>query len=154
MLEAAAMNTWDRVLGKIEAKVNTRSFSTWFRPTQQLHEDAATLSVRVPNSWFVEWLNTNYLALIQDALKEARKPYLFGPILDSTGVTRSKWLLAPQQTEDRDGPEGRFESLHRKLSLGKFGGIREKPSNSSGLTMAGRLGSGTIECNPRQRHRS
>ncbi len=74
MLEASLGNTWDRVLGRIESKVNSRSFSTWFKPTQLLTEDAASLSVRVPNSWFAEWLNTNFLPLIQDALKEIERP--------------------------------------------------------------------------------
>ena len=65
-------NIWDRVLGKIESRVNAHSFSTWFRPTRYESEDAASLRVRVPNSWFAEWLRTNYLPLIQDALRERR----------------------------------------------------------------------------------
>ncbi|MBZ5639731.1 MAG: chromosomal replication initiator protein DnaA [Acidobacteriia bacterium] len=73
-MEASVGNTWDRVLGRIESKVNSRSFSTWFKPTQLLTEDAASLSVRVPNTWFAEWLNTNFLPLIQDALKEIERP--------------------------------------------------------------------------------
>ena len=48
-------NTWDRVLGKIESKVSPHSFGTWFRPTSFLTEDASSISVRVPNSWFAEW---------------------------------------------------------------------------------------------------
>ncbi len=74
MLEPSSHNTWDRVLGRIESKVNARSFSTWFKPTQLLSEDAEGLSVRVPNSWFAEWLNTNYLSMIQDALREIERP--------------------------------------------------------------------------------
>jgi chromosomal replication initiator protein len=74
VLEVSSGNTWDRVLGRIESKVNSRSFSTWFKPTHLLTEDAASLSVRVPNSWFAEWLNTNFLPLIQDALREIERP--------------------------------------------------------------------------------
>jgi chromosomal replication initiator protein len=74
VLEPSSTNTWDRVLGRIESKVNARSFSTWFKPTHLVGEDAASLSVRVPNNWFAEWLNTNYLPLIQDALKEIERP--------------------------------------------------------------------------------
>jgi len=68
------MNTWERALGKIESKVNPHHFSTWFRPTQQLSEDAASLTVRVPNSWYAEWLQANYLSVIQDALREIDRP--------------------------------------------------------------------------------
>jgi len=69
-------NTWDRVLGKIESRVNAHSFSTWFRPTHYVDEDAARLKVRVPNTWFAEWLRTNYLPLIEDALREIERPGL------------------------------------------------------------------------------
>jgi chromosomal replication initiator protein len=76
MQHDAERNTWDRVLGRIESKVNSHSFSTWFRPTQFLREDAASLRVWVPNTWFAEWLKTNYLPLIQDALTELQRPGL------------------------------------------------------------------------------
>ena len=121
MLEAAAMNTWDRVLGKIEAKVNTRSFSTWFRPTQQLREDGATLSVRVPNSWFVEWLNTNYLSLIQDALKEIERPgmtvkFLPEPSSDAPAPRQS----APAPEPSPASPEGGGPWLNPRYTFDSF----------------------------------
>ncbi|MCP3982664.1 MAG: chromosomal replication initiator protein DnaA [bacterium] len=67
-------NTWVKVLGRIEPKVSSHSFSTWFKPTCYVGEDAASVSVRVPNAWFAEWLKTNYSALIQDALRELQRP--------------------------------------------------------------------------------
>jgi chromosomal replication initiator protein len=67
-------NTWDEVLGKIAPKVNAHSFSTWFKPTRFVEEDASSLRVQVPNGWFAEWLRTNYLPLIQDALREIARP--------------------------------------------------------------------------------
>jgi len=69
-------NIWDRVLGKIETRVNAHSFKTWFRPTHLVSENDASLRVRVPNSWFAEWLQTNYLPVIQDVLREIDRPGL------------------------------------------------------------------------------
>ncbi len=69
-------NIWDRVLGKIETRVNAHSFKTWFRPTHLVSQDDASLRVRVPNSWFAEWLQTNYLPVIQDVLREIERPGL------------------------------------------------------------------------------
>jgi chromosomal replication initiator protein len=69
-------NIWDRVLGRIEARVNAHSFKTWFRPTHLVSENDASLRVRVPNSWFAEWLQTNYLPVIQDVLREIERPGL------------------------------------------------------------------------------
>jgi chromosomal replication initiator protein len=54
--------------------VNAHSFSTWFKPTRFVEEDASSLRVQVPNNWFAEWLRTNYLPLIQDALREIARP--------------------------------------------------------------------------------
>jgi chromosomal replication initiator protein len=76
MAQNVERNTWDRVLGKIETRVNPHSFSTWFRPTYFVQEDSASLFVRVPNTWFAEWLRTNYLSVIQDALREIERPGL------------------------------------------------------------------------------
>ena len=78
-------NLWDRVLGKIETRVNAHSFSTWFRPTRFVSEDAASLHVRVPNAWFAEWLKTNYLSLIEDALREVERPGLAVEFLAERG---------------------------------------------------------------------
>jgi chromosomal replication initiator protein len=76
MEQTSDRNIWDRVLGKIEARVNAHSFKTWFRPTHLVSENDASLRVRVPNSWFAEWLQTNYLPVIQDVLREIERPGL------------------------------------------------------------------------------
>ncbi len=77
MLEAGGpRDTWQRALDVIESKVNAHSFSTWFKPTQFIAEDAATLRVRVPNGWFAEWLRTNYSILIRNTLRELERPGL------------------------------------------------------------------------------
>jgi len=76
MEQSPSANTWNRVLGKLESRVNAHSFSTWFRPTHFVSEDAASLRIRVPNTWFAEWLRTNYLPLIQDALRDIERPGL------------------------------------------------------------------------------
>jgi len=70
------MNTWDQVLGRIEGRVSRHSFSTWFKPTQFHGENAASVTVKVPNTWFAEWLETNYSQLIQDCLREVARPGL------------------------------------------------------------------------------
>ena len=69
-------NTWERALGKIGTRISSRSFSTWFKPTAFVQEDDASLTVRVPSTWFAEWLRTNYSSVIQDALRELQRPGL------------------------------------------------------------------------------
>ena len=84
MQRAASKNTWDRVLGKIESKVSSHSFSTWFKPTRFLSEDDSSVRVSVPNNWFAEWLRTNYSTLIQDALRAMERPGLSVDFLPAT----------------------------------------------------------------------
>ncbi len=74
MVDEMAKNTWDRVLGRIETKVNPRSFNTWFKPTHLVGEEGGALRVRVPNTWYVEWLQSNYRSVIEEALRELELP--------------------------------------------------------------------------------
>ncbi len=64
------MNLWDRVLARVESKLNRHSFATWFRPTQFLQQQGETLFVRVPSAQFKDWLDKNYRGVIDEALAE------------------------------------------------------------------------------------
>jgi len=75
-LEHLPKNTWDRVLGRIEGKVSPHSFKTWFKPTHFMTEDGRQVRVSVPNNWFAEWLKTNYIGVIREALHETDQPHL------------------------------------------------------------------------------
>ena len=67
------MNLWDQILSRVETKVNRHSFYTWFKPTSFIGEDAAALTVRVPNGLFKDWLTKHYSGVINEALGEVRK---------------------------------------------------------------------------------
>ncbi len=65
---------WDRVLARVEAKVNRHSFATWFRPTSYIALDSGRLRVAVPNTQFREWLTKNYQGVLAEALTEVGHP--------------------------------------------------------------------------------
>src|SRR6516164_4917441 len=67
------MNLWEEVLARIETKVNRHSFYTWFKPTTFVSADARTLTVRVPNPLFREWLTKHYSGVIAEAIGEVQK---------------------------------------------------------------------------------
>jgi chromosomal replication initiator protein len=67
-------NTWDRVLARIETKVNRHSFYTWFKPTVYVAERDGAIRVRVPNALFRDWLTKHYAAVIDEALSEVQRP--------------------------------------------------------------------------------
>jgi len=70
------MNVWDEILARIETKVNRHSFYTWFRPTTFVAEDRASVTVRVPNPLFKEWLTKHYATVITEATSELNRPSL------------------------------------------------------------------------------
>ena len=60
-------NVWERVVARIETKINRHSFYTWFKPAALVDDDGQVITVRVPNG---EWLMKHYSAVIADALAE------------------------------------------------------------------------------------
>src|SRR5262245_24821055 len=61
---------WGQVLDRIRRKVNSHSYNTWFKPTQIQSVAGRTLSVKVPNPLFAEWLRNNYMPLISQTVQE------------------------------------------------------------------------------------
>ncbi len=70
------MNLWDEILARIETKVNRHSFYTWFRPTSFVAGDRSSVTVRVPNPLFQDWLMKHYSAVIMEAASELKRPNL------------------------------------------------------------------------------
>src|SRR5665647_1846709 len=70
------MNLWDEILARIETKVNRHSFYTWFRPTTFISDDRSSVTVRVPNALFKDWLTKHYAGVISEATAELRRPNL------------------------------------------------------------------------------
>ncbi len=67
-------SVWALVLARIETKVNSHSFSTWFRPTSLLADSGDTVTVRVPDAMFKEWLTKHYAVVLAEALLEIQRP--------------------------------------------------------------------------------
>ena len=70
------MSVWDDILARIETKVNRHSFYTWFRPTSFVAEDRLSVTVRVPNPLFKDWLTKHYAGVIAEAMTEVQRPNL------------------------------------------------------------------------------
>jgi len=70
------MNVWEEILARVETKVNRHSFYTWFKPTTFLAVDHQSLTIRVPNPLFKDWLMKHYAGVISEAMTEAKQPNL------------------------------------------------------------------------------
>ena len=87
----ATATIWDQVLSRIEGQVGKHSFSTWFKPTSLLTDGGNSLSIRVPNLLFVEWLPKHYSVVLAEALREvgrAEARLVFVP--DAAGAGRDR----------------------------------------------------------------
>ncbi len=65
---------WDKVLARIETKVNRYSYYTWFKNTSLLNDDGAALSIRVSDPMVVDWLTKHYGGVLEEALVEVGRP--------------------------------------------------------------------------------
>jgi chromosomal replication initiation ATPase DnaA len=64
------MTAWDKILERMERRVNPHSFSTWFRPTRQEGAANGTIVVRVPSKLFKKRLTETYGQYLQAVLAE------------------------------------------------------------------------------------
>src|SRR5438874_8864299 len=64
---------WDQILARVETKVNRHSFSTWFKPTAFVADGGRSITVRVPNTLFKDWLTKHYSVVLAEALAEVRR---------------------------------------------------------------------------------
>ena len=65
---------WDQILSRIETKVNRHSFYTWFKPTSLVLDSGGSITVRVPNQLFKDWLGKHYSLVLSEALTEVQRP--------------------------------------------------------------------------------
>ncbi len=65
---------WDQILARIETKVNRHSYYTWFKPTAFIADGGNSITVRVPNALFKDWLTKHYSVVLSEALAEVRRP--------------------------------------------------------------------------------
>ncbi len=63
-------NIWEEILTRVSGKVNTYTFYKWFRPTSFVADAGETITVRVPEPQFKDWLSRHYSGVISDALSE------------------------------------------------------------------------------------
>ena len=93
-------NVWAQILSRIETKVNRHSFYTWFEPTSFVEDAGGTVTVRVPNPLFRDWLTKHYSAVIDEAIAEvSRQGTLIAFVPPGGEVQATPHLDAPAARE-------------------------------------------------------
>ena len=95
-------NLWEEILARVETKVNRHSFYTWFRPTTFVTDDRTSVTVRVPNGLFKDWLTKHYSGVINEAMSELKRPNLTVQFLSDSASDSPTVPLGPEH----DAPPG------------------------------------------------
>jgi chromosomal replication initiator protein len=127
----SAATIWDQVLSRIEGQVGKHSFSTWFKPTSLLTDGGHSLSIRVPNLLFVEWLPKHYSVVLAEALREVGRgevKLVFVP--DAAGASDEGRPAAP--APERERPAANQSGFSHMPEIVEAGAVPELP-RSGGL---------------------
>src|SRR3989338_3441230 len=61
---------WEQVLNTIREKIPPQSFKNCIEPTKVLSVSDSTVEIGVPNKFYEEWFQDNYLGLIKDTMRQ------------------------------------------------------------------------------------
>ncbi|MFP4081322.1 MAG: chromosomal replication initiator protein DnaA [Candidatus Aminicenantes bacterium] len=71
------LNPWFQIIQSIQKNIDKNSYETWFEPTSYIGQETDSLYVKVPNSYFKDWLSFHYTSLINKFSQQ-----LFGKIFE------------------------------------------------------------------------
>jgi chromosomal replication initiator protein len=101
MEDSHKLNPWVRIQKKIKNKIDKNSFDTWFGPTSYIGKEKNDLYIKVPNSYFRDWLSFHYSGLINSCSKELfDKVFDIKYIFDDSSSFRRR---SPRERRSKDG---------------------------------------------------
>lgn len=59
---------WDKCLTEMQSQIDERSYRTWLIPIKPVELKNKILTIRVPNKFFYEWIEENYIDMLGKAL--------------------------------------------------------------------------------------
>jgi chromosomal replication initiator protein len=95
---------WENCLRFIKRNVNPQSFRTWFEPIRPVSLSQNLLTIQVPNSFFYEWLEENYLNLLKKTIRQelGTQGQLEYQILNGTSTDPTGNATAGSRQDARD----------------------------------------------------
>ncbi len=95
-------NIWLQILKAIKKRTDGNSFETWFEPTTYIGNESDNLYIKVPNSYFKDWLSFHYSALIKQVSREiCGKVFNIKYIFDDTPASFMR--KAPHERRSKQG---------------------------------------------------
>ncbi|OGI81882.1 hypothetical protein A3I95_00425 [Candidatus Nomurabacteria bacterium RIFCSPLOWO2_02_FULL_44_12] len=103
------MNTgelWKNCLVEIEAGISKANFSTWFKNTSVLREDAGIIYVGVPNEFVRDWLKNKYHKLITKTVAGAYE-----------NMRAVEYIITKIESEKHESPMTADAYINKELPL-------------------------------------
>jgi chromosomal replication initiator protein len=95
-------NPWQQILLDVQKKVDANSFETWFEPTSYIGQEQDSLYIKVPNSYFKDWISFHYSSLINEsAQKLFDQAFEVKYIFDDTSLTFKRGM--PEERRSKYG---------------------------------------------------
>ena len=63
-------NPWLQIMDALQEKIDKNSYETWFEPTSYIGQETNSLYIKVPNSYFKDWLSYHYSSVINSCSQE------------------------------------------------------------------------------------
>lgn len=60
---------WNKCLSIVRREISAQSYKTWFEPIKPVRLTSEALTIQVPNKFFYEWLEENFVAELKKALR-------------------------------------------------------------------------------------
>ncbi len=109
------MNTkqlWKNCLVEIEAGISRANFSTWFKNTSIIKEDAGIIYIGVPNEFVRDWLMNKYHKLITKVIADAYENMRAVEYTITKAEVVKQELNAPEQAESYVNKELPLKDLY------------------------------------------
>lgn len=71
------LDCWHQILLDVKKKIDPNSYETWFEPTLYIGREKDIIYIKVPNSYFRDWLSFHYSSLLNESAQA-----LFGKSFD------------------------------------------------------------------------
>jgi chromosomal replication initiator protein len=115
-----AENLWDQILARVETKVNRHSFYTWFKPTTFVDDGGKTVTVRVPNDLFRDWLTKHYAGVISESVDELQRQGTQITFVTAGPSDAATAVPTPDIVAPTVGPPRSVAPLNQRYTFSKF----------------------------------
>jgi len=105
---------WTQSRNFIREQISQQNFETWINPVRILSIEGNTVSLSVPNKFFRDWINENYLDIIDTSLARVLQTDVTIQFIVDQALTDIP--TAPPEQNNHNGTQGRPRKIHPSLN--------------------------------------